>query len=550
MAKKNFSGFHAFRPQAGWPTVSLSAALFITLFDNQHFWHIFLDKLRPDILASWSLLAIMGVALTLLLNLVFTLFAFRWTFKPFLALMLLLCANVSYFADTYGVIIDKSMIHNILETNVAEATELLTWPLFRHLTLYAFVPIALLFLTRVRYFGWKRELFVKSGVILGSLALVAGMGFANYKEITLFGRANKDLEVYINPTHVIHSLKKVVKSRYFSHKNEPFVTVAEDARRSETGQKEVLVLVVGETARSQSFSLNGYQRNTNPQLANEDVISFPDVEACGTATAESLPCMFSLQERDHYSLSLAKRSENLLDILNHTGVNVVWRDNDSGSKGVSDRVVYESLSDQTDPRLCNSNNCFDEILLEGFEPLLAKASGANLIILHTKGSHGPSYYKRTPEAFKPFLPECAQDNVQDCSQQELVNAYDNTIFYTDYLLSRVIEMLKAQDFATAMLYVSDHGESLGENGIYLHGLPYSLAPAEQTHVPLIFWANEEFLADHHIDRDTLVMARQATYSHDNLFHSLLGLFNVKTASYQTKLDMFATSKDQARVEMR
>lgn len=530
------------RPQTGWPGIAFLTSLFIVLFDNNLFWQSFIEKLGIDRLTDLVLLITMGLTILLLINLVFTLVAFRWVFKPFLALILLLSASVSYFADNFGVIVDQSMIHNIFETNVSEASELLTRPLVWHLTLYAGVPILLLLITKVRYSGWKRELLMRSGVLLGSLALVGGLAFANYKEITLFGRANRSLQMYINPTYPIHSLKKVVKTMYFSHSDEPLQAIAADARHIDSDPKEVIVLVVGETARSQSFGLNGYNRDTNPQLHGNNVIDFTDVASCGTATAESLPCMFSLQGHDNYSRSSAIRSENLLDILDRTGIKVIWRDNDSGDKGVAKRVVYQDLSHQKDSEFCSEDNCYDEVLLDGFESLIQSAPGDTLVILHTKGSHGPSYYKRTPPNFKVFLPECSQDNVQDCSQQEIVNAYDNTIVYTDYILSKVIETLKKQDFETAMLYISDHGESLGENGLYLHGLPYVLAPPEQTHVPMIFWASEQFLTAKQINQTALFNEEHAHFSHDNLFHSMLGLFDVRTNSYQPELDIFATPR--------
>jgi lipid A ethanolaminephosphotransferase len=257
--------------------------------------------------------------------------------------------------------------------------------------------------------------------------------------------------------------------------------------------------------------------------------------------------MFSPQSHDSYSRSLATHSENLLDVLSRSGVRVVWRENDGGSKGVADRVAYENMAQRADPQLCKGSECYDEVLLQGLEALMTSSPGDTLVVLHTQGSHGPSYYKRVPQRFKAFQPECAQDNVQDCSRQEIVNAYDNTILYTDYLLSRVVDILKRQEFATAMLYVSDHGESLGENGIYLHGLPYAMAPLEQTRVPMIFWASDRFYAEKRISRTALVDEQNAGLSHDNLFHSLLGLFGVESGVYRPELDIFTHAGSAAHV---
>jgi lipid A ethanolaminephosphotransferase len=177
--------------------------------------------------------------------------------------------------------------------------------------------------------------------------------------------------------------------------------------------------------------------------------------------------------------------------------------------------------------------------LQGLDALLQGNTGDLLIVLHQQGSHGPSYYKRTPRAFKPFLPECDRDNVQDCERQTIINAYDNTIVYTDHVLARLIDLLETQAYPTAMLYVSDHGESLGEYNIYLHGLPHAIAPNQQTHIPMIFWASPDFFKAKKIDPVLLAASRANPYSHENLFHSLLGLLEVQTALYQPSLDLFS-----------
>jgi len=310
--------------------------------------------------------------------------------------------------------------------------------------------------------------------------------------------------------------------------------------------RSAVVLVVGETARAEEFSLNGYTRITNPQLSSRNVTTFTDVQACGTDTAESLPCMFFHLGKDHYSRNKAKQYENLLDVLQRAGVQILWRDNNSGSKGVGDRVKYEDMSNAKDEALCSGGECYDEILLKGLDKILDQNSGELLVVLHQKGSHGPSYYKRSPKDFEKFVPECTKDNVQDCDLQSIINAYDNTIVYTDYVLSRLIDLLKTQKYATAMLYVSDHGESLGENNIYLHGLPYAIAPKQQTQIPMIFWASSSFLREKALDSALLAKHRSDHFSHDNLFHSLLGLFNVETALYRPELDLFKAAHRQVR----
>lgn len=532
------------RPSLNTTTVALLAALFIVLADNRLFWHAFVARLGLHTFEHWVFLFTVGLALVLLLNLVISLFAFRPVFKPFLILLLLTTAAISYFSDSFGVVIDRSMVINILETDAGEASELLTWPLFGHLLLFGAVPAILVTWTRLRFPSGKKGLLTRVGVVLGSLVLLLGIGIFGYKQFVLFGRENRDLRIFLNPSYPLYSLERVIEKKYFAHAAEPLKIVAPDAVRSEDGTRTVIVLVVGETARAKEFALNGYQRDTNPQLAARGVLNFENAQACGTSTAQSVPCIFSNLERKNYDRHKAGRRENLLDILQRVGIGVLWLDNDSGSKGVADRVAYEDLSKQTDSELCASGNCFDEVLLRGLDRRLAKASGDMLIVLHMKGSHGPSYYKRTPPAFKVFAPECTMDNIQDCSRESIVNAYDNTIIYTDHFLAELIDQLRAQTFATAMLYVSDHGESLGENGLYLHGLPYALAPKEQTHVPLIFWASDRFVRQKHLDIQALKTHLGAPYSHDHIFHSIFGLFDIRSEVYQPDHDIFAAYRSQ------
>jgi lipid A ethanolaminephosphotransferase len=461
-------------------------------------------------------------------------------------LIFLLCsaAIVSYFMSSYGVIIDKAMIHNVLETDARESAELFTWPLLRHLLLLGFIPSFLLLMTRITYRPWKREVMMRSGVILASAALLGGMVLVDFKEFALFGRENKELRMYVNPTYALYAVTKVMVAKYHPTVREPLKIIAADAHSATPARRTAIILVVGETARAQEFSLNGYGRDTNPELSKSGVFNFTDVQSCGTDTAESLPCMFSHLGKEHYSRNEAKRYENLLDILQRSGIQVVWRDNNSGSKGVSDRVPTENLSDAKDTLLCAGSECFDEILLKGLDEKLRSNKGELLIVLHQKGSHGPSYYKRTPQRFETYLPECTKDNVQDCDPQSIVNAYDNTIVYTDHVLAEVIALLKAQKYSTAMLYLSDHGESLGENNIYLHGLPYAIAPEQQTHIPLIFWASKGFLREEGIDPTLLAKHEHDHLTHDNLFHSMLGLFDIKTEAYHQDLDLFDSARTQ------
>jgi lipid A ethanolaminephosphotransferase len=252
--------------------------------------------------------------------------------------------------------------------------------------------------------------------------------------------------------------------------------------------------------------------------------------------------MFSNLGRADFDADRAAHGEGLLDVFAHAGFAVLWRDNNTGCKGICDRVAGEDVTKRQPSAFCRADECYDEILLEGLQERLDRTNHDLVIVLHQLGSHGPAYYLRVPEPFKVFGPACASKQLEKCSREEIVNAYDNTILYTDHVLAKTIALLRrnANRFDAALLYVSDHGESLGENGgLYLHGLPYALAPIEQTHVPMLAWLSEGFRARFKIDQACLHAKRQAALSHDNLFHSMLGLLDIQTRVYQPERDLFA-----------
>jgi lipid A ethanolaminephosphotransferase len=530
------------RIQTTSTAVNLVAAVFLVCCANVPLWRAVTAVLNPSTAGDWLLLVLAGLMLILLFNVLLSLLSFRQVYKPFLIVVFCLSAITNYYMESYRIVINGQMITNLLETDFQEAADQISWALFSRVILLGVLPAGCLVLTQIRYRPWRRELFVRSVVVLASLALFAVLFLANFKKFVLFGREHRELRMYVNPTYPIYSLVKVLRSNHRARHKEPLRVIAPDATRSAKATRTAVVYVVGESARAEQFSLNGYHRETNPELGKRNVISFTDVQACGTDTAEALPGMFSHLGNRNYSPREAKKYENLLDVLQRVGVQVVWRDNNSGSKGIADRVRYENLSRKQNAVLCSASGCYDEILLQGLDQLLRSNTGDLFIVLHQLGSHGPAYYKRTPQEFKRFFPECDRINVQDCERQSIINAYDNTIVYTDHVLATLIDLLKAQEYATAMLYVSDHGESLGENNIYLHGLPRIFAPRQQTHIPMIFWASPGFLEAKSINRELLLANRAKPYSHEYLFHSLLGLFDAQTVVYQPSLDLFSSAR--------
>jgi lipid A ethanolaminephosphotransferase len=221
---------------------------------------------------------------------------------------------------------------------------------------------------------------------------------------------------------------------------------------------------------------------------------------------------------------------------------VEWEDNNTGSKHVADRQREEDMNAVGPPALCQAEGCFDEVLVEHLRAELAAPPADKVFVLHQIGSHGPAYYQRYPPEFERFTPSCRSNTLQDCTPEQIRNSYDNTILYTDHVLGELVRLLQqhAGDRDAALLYVSDHGESTGEHGLYLHGAPRMLAPAEQTEVPMLFWASDAFLRWRGLAPHCLHQHGGDALSHDNLFHSVLGLLDIHTRAYHRELDVFAS----------
>jgi lipid A ethanolaminephosphotransferase len=301
---------------------------------------------------------------------------------------------------------------------------------------------------------------------------------------------------------------------------------------------------VGETVRAQNWGLNGYERQTTPQLRDIGPINFTDVTSCGSATEVSVPCMFSPFGRAHYDEDRISHTQSLLNVLDHAGIGVLWRDNQTGCKGVCEGLPFQSFEHATDPHTCTAEGCLDEVMLKGLADEIARRPGDQVIVMHQLGSHGPSYSKRYPERLRRFTPTCETADLGDCTREQIVNAYDNSVLATDDFLARTIRFLAEQSSReTAMIYLSDHGESLGENGLYLHGVPYAIAPDTQTHVPMVMWFSPGLVQDAKLDTACLKREAAEPASHDNLFPSILGLLQVSTREYQPAYDLFAKCRN-------
>lgn len=469
------------------------------------------------------------------------LFGLRSLQKPAFILLFFTGACSHYFMQSFGIVIDKTMLQNALETDPAEAAGLISTGLGWALAGMMLLPLSLSRLIWLKPVPLR--LFIKQWLLLMLLLWLSVLAVAatSYAELAPFFRnfrQVKHLALPISPISAAVAMSGQLLKTQFPPRFTPLGLDATQ-KTSNPAKARLLVLVLGETARADHFQLNGYQRPTNPQLSQLPVYSFHDVSACGTATAHSVPCMFSNMGRELYKETVAKNSSNVLDVLKFAGVHVSWLDNNSGCKGVCDRLEHQFLFQQQKTE-CRDGQCLDEILLDALKLELTEhhTSKDHLIVLHQLGSHGPEYYKRSSEKQKKFQPECRDKQLQLCPQSDVVNAYDNSILATDALLASVILLLQQQDKQTAMLYLSDHGESLGENGVYLHGLPYWMAPKAQTQVPMIWWMSQALAQNAALDSTCLQQHNDHSYSHDNLFHSLLGIFTVSTALYQPELDLF------------
>ncbi len=524
------------------PLLAILVAFFLVVSGNYAFYRSLL-AVYPLAWRSAPFLASVSFVLFCLTALFLLAFGWRRTLKPLLILVLLVSSVTSYFMNTYNVVIDVQMLRNVLQTDPAETMDLLSPRMAGYFLFLGLLPAAWVTRARVRLRPWNieaRSRLKYAAALLLALPAVAIAFSGNYYS---FLREHKLVRSYANPAAWIFSTGRLA---FGSAKAKAVRPVGEDAAIPATDtDRELIILVVGEAVRADKLSLNGYAKETNPLLAREDVVSFTSFYSCGTTTSFSVPCMFSVFGRKDYSEGKARETENLLDVLRHAGVNVLWRDNNSNSKGVAERVTYEDYKSPGKNPLCDTE-CRDEGMLGGLQDYIDRTEAGDIfIVLHQMGNHGPAYYKRYPGRFERFAPVCRSNQLEQCTGEEIENAYANAVLYTDYFLSRVIGLLKAnsKDFHTAMVYVSDHGESLGENRVYLHGLPYFVAPDEQKHVAAVMWFGDSF----GVDRKALRAISGLRFSHDNLFHTVLGMMEIRTAVYKKDLDILNFDRSLAGV---
>lgn len=515
-------------------------ALFCGLIYNVGFWQTVHSA------ESVTIYAIMPAVFVTVTFILFQLFMLPKVHRILVPIVLLLSAAVSYSVMVQHIYFNADQLRNVLETNTAEASAYVAPKFILWVAVAGVLPAVLYwFYSRPRNrvpmrFG-KRTLWRVLGIVIGLLC-AGGIYLSCQKYLSPFIRTHKQIAHQAVPLNFISASIRMAYDAYDAHR--PFEKIATDAVReqAEAPRKRLLVLVVGETTRARNWGLNPNAPDTTPLLKQmPDAINFPHATSCGTMTAVSVPCLMSDMARKDYKASVAKHSEGLMDVLNRVGLYTSWRENDGGCKGACDRIKHIDIRTLAKPEQCNGEGCYDMALLNGLQQEIADMPNDGVIVLHTMGSHGPAYYQRYPKAFRKFTPTCDTNQIQDCDYQSLQNTYNNTVLYVDYMLAQTIELLKKEnDIDASLWYFSDHGESLGENGMYLHAAPYAIAPDEQTHIPMIFWANKNWYADNGINEACLQQsANREDMSQDFVFHSVLSMYGIKTSVYEPKFDMFA-----------
>jgi lipid A ethanolaminephosphotransferase len=543
---------HHWRPTIGLPALIVLAAVFFTITANPPFLMRALAGRSLQDPGAWGLGAALVVALTALHVGLLALLCTRWTAKPVLAVLAVVAAVASHYSGVFGTYLDPSMMRNLLRTHPAEAVELLSPALALQLLVQAGLPNWLLWRLRLRPQRWPRALLQRAGLLALAAVTLAVAVLAVFQPLSSLMRNQRELRYLIAPVNVLWSTGAVLvrDTRAAALPRQPIGLDAQPGPSWATRTRPLMVvMVVGETARAADWGLNpGNTTGTTPELArwqaDGGLVNFPAVKTCGTDTETSLPCMFAPVGRRDYDEGRIRGQQSLLHVLSQAGVAVHWRDNQSGCKGVCEGLSNQTLAAADAPALCPEGRCLDEALLADLPQRLQQAQGTQLLVLHMLGSHGPSYYRRYPPAFAVNLPDCRHDELRRCSVEEVHNAYLNSLRYTDHVLAQALQMLKAQEdrVDTALVFVSDHGESLGEHGLFLHGMPYAIAPEGQTRVPMVAWASAGLSPAIGLQPACLQGAWQAAaqaggVAHDHLFHTLLGLLDVRTALHAPAWDL-------------
>lgn len=474
-----------------------------------------------------------AAALFFVFNIIYAILLIRPIAKFVMSFVILGNAAAFYFMYKYGIIIDEFTIHNLAVANADEIRPFLTADFFLLVDIAVFIPVLLLCKIKIVKTPFKEEAKKRS-----ILAIASFLGLLLTGQYLLPIRENTEILYRLLPANYISSGFSF--ANLTANPASPRKTDIQGIIKrywKDNGRKNVIVVILGESARAANFSLYGYKRDTNKALKPYigDMLVFPPAQTCGTQTLISVPCLFSFHNRESFMETKAWRrmlyERNVLDTLANNGYYVLWHENDYGCFDVCNRINTKEF--------CGGGGCLDEIIQKDLSKKIEKINDDMVIVLHQNGSHSP-YSERYPKEFEIFKPAAQHDIFARRPQEEIINAYDNSIVYTSHLMAELFKDLeKLQDkYNIIVIYTSDHGESLGEDGVYMHATPYKTAPAYQKEVPFLVWMPETTRRNMNYDRDCLRRKQKQRVSHDNLFHSLLGAAGIFTKDYIPALDIF------------
>ena len=463
-------------------------------------------------------LAVLMLALNFFLY-YFLLWCFRVVGKIIVALSLIIDAGCLYFINTYDTLLDDTMMGNVFNTQYSEASGFFSLAFVLYLLLLGVIPAIYVILRKIDYSSAKR-MFAFNGSSLGLVLIIALANMSNWpwidRNATVLG------SLLLPWSYSVNSIRYQIKE----HKMNREEILLPDAVFTEPDEKRVCVLVIGESARQDHFSLYGYPRQTNPLLSNQERLTAIRADAAATYTTAGVKAILDSRPTD-------KLYEILPNYLYRAGAEVVWRTSNWGEPPVhiekyQNPEALLELYPHADP-------AYDGILFEGLkDEILSSGKSKVLLIIHTSISHGPAYNKRYPAEFEHFTPVCNTVEMAKADHDELMNSYDNTIIYTDYLLSEAIKQLEElpKEWESCLMYVSDHGESLGEGNLFMHGVPISIAPREQIEIPFLVWTSEG-------SREIKPLDKVGQY---HVFHSVMSFLGAESEIFDENMNIFTPAR--------
>ena len=442
-------------------------------------------------------------------------FCLRIVGRILLAIFAIINATAVYFIVTYSVMIDATTVENVFNTRYSEASGFFSWSLWLCILLCGVVPAVYCLLQPV-VVGKAKKLGI---CCAGSLAVILVVGLLNVSQTLWISQHDTELGGLLQPWSYVANTCRVIS---FSQDEQAEEIKLPDGKITDN-EKAVVVLVIGESARKANFQLYGYQRDTNPLLSKQQDLKVFEATSCATYTTAGSKAILEPKDTDELY-------ELLPNYAFRTGVDVAWRTSNWGEPPIhiDEYLTDTELADQYP----DVDKNYDGILFAGLRERIEKSpKNKVLIILHTSTSHGPKYADKYPKEFEAYKPVAKNVEEGEKNIATLVNAYDNTIRYTDYLLDNLINTLRDMTaWKSAMIFISDHGESLGENKMFMHGLPMKLAPKVQYEIPFLVWTSKDF-------RDYKSDLPEVLEQH-YIFHSVLNLLSIESPDYDKDFDIF------------